>query len=89
MESQDDVLVKSFSVNVTKLISKQRQIPLIPTEIRWGGDLGELESGMEFQPYFSFCESEFRHIATYDFSRASSWLSKISFFALFYVDVVS
>jgi len=39
LESQDDVLVTSFSGNETKLISKQRKIPLIPTEIRWGGSL--------------------------------------------------
>ena len=36
LESQDDVFEKSFNGNVAKPISKQRKIPLIPTEIRWG-----------------------------------------------------
>ena len=29
-----------------------------------GVSLGELESGIEFQPYFSLCESEFRNIGS-------------------------
>ena len=65
LESQDDVLVTSFSGNETKLISKQRKIPLIS---RLNLDLPSvffgIELGIEFQPYFSLCESEFRNIAS-------------------------
>ena len=65
LTAQDDVLVTSFSGNETKLISKLRKIPLIsrlnldPPSVFFG-----IELGIEFQPYFSLCESEFRNIAT-------------------------
>jgi hypothetical protein len=59
VESQDGVLEKAFCGIATRLISKQRKITKF--QLKSGGgspSLGELESGVKFQPYFSLCEPE-------------------------------